>query len=177
MMGNDFRPVLRLVEAPGAEPVEFTWFCGRCAAPAHRAQPPSPTARVCRSCGLGVMLETRKDIAPSHRDAFLVIDNSLLVQAMSSRAETLLGVTEDDAVNRPVIQLLVPADAEAGRPSGFAAALLEAAAGADQPVSAFVRPWNTFGVRLRARIASCGPPRAALVVLQDPQARRLRVVS
>jgi PAS domain-containing protein len=123
------------------------------------------------------MLETRADIAPSNRDAFLVIDSSLLVQAMSWRAETLLGVAEDSAVNRPAVQLLVPADAEAGRPTGFAAALTEAAAGADEPVSAFVRPWNTFGVRLRARIASCGPPRAALVVLEDPQARRLRVVS
>jgi hypothetical protein len=76
-----------------------------------------------------------------------------------------------------VMQLLVPADAEAGRPARFAAALAEAASGADEPVSAFVRPWNTFGVRLRARVASCGPPRAALVVLEDQQARRLRVVS
>ena len=133
-------------------------------------------ARVCRSCGLGVMLETRRDIAPSHRDAFLVIDSSLLVQAMSWRAETLLGVTEDSAVNRPVAQLLMAADAEAGRPGRFAAALAEAAAGADEPLSAFVRPWNTFGVRLRARIASCGPPRAALLILEDQPARRLRVV-
>ena len=101
-----------------------------------------------------------------------MIDSSLLVQAMSRRAESLLGVTEDSAVNRPVVQLLVPADAEAGRPARFAAALAEAAAGADEPVSAFVRPWNTFGVRLRARIASCGPPRAALVVLEDQQAAR-----
>jgi PAS domain-containing protein len=133
-------------------------------------------ARVCRSCGLGVMLETRRDIAPSHRDAFLVIDSSLLVQAMSWRAETLLGVTEDSAVNRPVAQLVTSADAEAGRPARFAAALAEAAAGADEPLSAIVRPWNTFGVRLRARIASCGPPRAALLILEDQQARRLRVV-
>jgi hypothetical protein len=44
-------------------------------------------------------------------------------------------------------------------------------------VSAFVRPWNTFGVRLRARVASCGPPRAALVVLENQQARPLRVVN
>jgi PAS domain-containing protein len=122
------------------------------------------------------MLETRRDIAPSHRDAFLVIDSSLLVQAMSWRAETLLGVTEDSAVNRPVAQLLMAADAEAGRPARFAAALAEAAAGADEPLIAFVRPWNTFGVRLRARIASCGPPRAALLILEDQPARRLRVV-
>src|SRR5437588_6451560 len=178
MRGTTDRPALRLVQSAGvAEPVEFAWFCGHCAAPSRGEQPPAPMARVCRSCGLGVMLETRRDAAPSHRDAFLVIDSSLLVQAMSWRAETLLGVTEDSAVNRPVVQLLVPADAEAGRPARFAAALADAAAGADDPVNAFVRPWNTFGVRLRARIASCGPPRAALVVLEDQQPRRLRVVS
>ena len=117
---TDLRPALRLVEPAVGEPVEFTWFCGHCAAPSREAQPPAPMARVCRSCGLGVMLETRADIVPSHRDAFLVIDSSLLVQAMSWRAETLLGVTEDSAVNRPVVQLLVPADAEAGRPARFA---------------------------------------------------------
>ncbi len=178
MKGNtDSRPALRLIQPAVLSPVEFSWFCGHCATPAHGEQPPAPMARVCRSCGLGVMLETRAEIVPSHRDAFLVIDSSLLVQAMSWRAETLLGVTEDSAVNRPVVELLVPADAEAGRPARFAAALAEAAAGADEPVSAFVRPWNTFGVRLRARVASCGPPRAALVVLEDKQARPLRVVS
>ena len=39
-----------------------------------------------------------------------------------------------------------------------------------------VRPWNTFGVRMRARIAPCGPPRAALVILEDPTSRPLRAV-
>lgn len=174
---TDLRPALRLVQPADAEPVEFAWFCGHCAAPSSGGRPPAPSARVCRSCGLGVMLETRRDSAPSHHDPFLVIDSSLLVQGMSWRAETLLGVTEDSAVNRPVIQLLVPADAEAGGPGRFAQALAAAAAGADEPASAFVRPWNTFGVRLRVRIASCGPPRAALVVLEDQQARPLRVVS
>ncbi len=173
---TDSRPALRLVKPAVVPPVEFAWFCGHCAAPARGEQPPAPMARVCRSCGLGVMLETRADITPTNRDAFLVIDSSLLVQAMSWRAETLLGVSEDSAVNHPVVQLLVPADAEAGRPARFAAALVEAAAGADEPVAAFVRPWNTFGVRLRARVASCGPPRAALVVLEDQHARPLRVV-
>jgi PAS domain-containing protein len=166
---------LTLVQSAVADPIEFTWFCGHCAAPSRGDEPPAPLARVCRSCGLGVMLEARTDIVPSARDAFLVIDSSLLVQAMSRRAEAMLGVTEDGAVNRPVVQLLVPADAEAGR-TRFAAALVEAAAGADEPANAFVRPWNTFGVRLRAKIASCGPPRAALVVLEDHQARPLRVV-
>jgi PAS domain-containing protein len=131
---------------------------------------------VCSSCGLGLLLETRHDTAPSPRDAFLVIDTALLVQAMSRRAQTLLGLTEAEAVNRPVADLLVTADAEPQSATGFAASIVSAAGGAEDAVTAFVRPWNTFGVRMRARIAPCGPPRAALVVLEDPQARRLRAV-
>ena len=41
---------------------------------------------------------------------------------------------------------------------------------------AFVRPWNTFGVRMRARIATCGPPRAALIVLETGRGPSLRAV-
>ena len=47
--------------------------------------------------------------------------------------------------------------------------------GADSAIVT-VRPWNTFGVRMRARIAPCGPPRAALLVLEDPTSRPLRAV-
>ena len=85
----------------------------------------------------------------------------LLVQAMSRRAELLLGLTEDRAINRPVAELLVPADAEARAPT----AVSRRPSPRRPPgtsAHAFVRPWNTFGVRMRARIAPCGPPRAAL---------------
>jgi len=30
-----------------------------------------------------------------------------------------------------------------------------------------VRPANVFGVRMPLRVGSCGPPRAALIVLED----------
>jgi PAS domain-containing protein len=173
---NGSRPALRLVQGKADQAIEWAWFCGHCAAPAPSDQAPAPTARVCRSCGLGLLLEARRDVVPSDRDAFLVIDSALLIQAMSRRAQTLLAVSEEEAVNRPVAELLVPADAEAQAQAGFAAAIVEAARGADDPASVFVRPWNTFGVRMRARIASCGPPRAALVVLQGPGHRRLRAV-
>lgn len=170
------RPALRLVEGAASQAVEWAWFCGHCAAPAPKDEAPAPTARVCRSCGLGLLLETRREIVPTERDAFLVIDSSLLIQAMSRRAQALLAVTEEQAINRPVAELVVPADAEAQVAAGFAAAIADAAQGAEEPVSAVVRPWNTFGVRMRARIAPCGPPRAALVVLQAPRERRLRAV-
>jgi PAS domain-containing protein len=132
---------------------------------------------VCSSCGLGLLLEAREDAVPTNRDAFLVVDSSLLVQAMSQQAQTFLGVTEELAINKPVAELLVPADAEAQGRTSFAAAIAQAAEGADPDTTrSFVRPWNTFGVRMRARIATCGPPRAALVVLEENGPRTLRAV-
>ena len=115
---------------------------------------------------------------PSGRDAFLVVDSSLSVQAMSREAQSLLGVSEEAAIDRPVAELLVPADTEAQGRTGFAAGIAQAAGG-DDPDNArnFVRPWNTFGVRLRARIATCGPPRAALVVLENGRPPALRAVT
>jgi hypothetical protein len=119
----------------------------------------------------------REDALPNERDAFLVVDSTLLVQAMSKQAELFLGMTEEMAVDKPVGELLVPADAEAQGRTGFAAAVAQAADGQDpETARSFVRPWNTFGVRMRARIATCGPPRAALVVLEDSGPRQLRAV-
>jgi PAS domain-containing protein len=173
---NGSRPALRLVQGVQSQAIDWAWFCGHCAAPAPRGQAPAPTARVCRSCGLGLLLESRQDVVPTDRDAFLVIDTALLIQAMSRRAQTLLAVSEEEAINRPVAELLVPADAEAGR-TGFAAAVAQAADGQDPDTArAVVRPWNTFGVRMRARIATCGPPRAALIVLDSGRGPTLRAV-
>jgi len=171
------RPALRLVQGAQYEaPAEWVWFCGHCAAPAPKSGPPAPVARVCNSCGLGLMLEARSDLVPGDRDAFLMVDDSLMIQGLSRRAEELLAVTEEVAINRPVAELLVAADAEASGPHSFAGAIVEAAGGSQAPVSKFVRPWNTFGVRMRARIGACGPPRAALIVLEDSPRRPLRAV-
>jgi hypothetical protein len=174
---NQSRPALTLVHGAQQEaPVEWIWFCGHCAARSPGGAAPAPVARVCSNCGLGVMLETRSEIVPDDRDAFLVVDSSMLVQAVSRRAETLLALEEEAAINRPVAELLVAPDAEAGGPGSFAGAIAEAVAGGEALVTKFVRPWNTFGVRMRARIAACGPPRAALIVLDDSPARTLRAV-
>lgn len=168
------RPQLRVLTGALDAPAGWSWFCGHCAARYPEDQAPAPIARVCRTCGLGLLLEAPADAIPRNGDAFLVIDSALLVQAMSRRAESLLAVTEELAVHRPLSELLVPADAEANSRGGLAGAVAEAIAGAEA-VRTFVRPWNTFGVRMRARIAPCGPPRAALLVL-DGQGNNLRAV-
>jgi PAS domain-containing protein len=166
---------LRLVEGNLFEPIEWSWFCGHCAAPSPGGEAPAPNARVCAACGLGLLLETRADALPDNRDAFLVIDSRLTVQAVSRRAEKFLDIAEEEAVNRPVAELLVPADAEAGGSDGFVAAIMRATGSEDDPRRVSVRPTNTFGVRLRAAIAPCGPPRAALLVL-DVAGSGLRIV-
>jgi sensor histidine kinase regulating citrate/malate metabolism len=120
---------------------------------------------VCKECGLGLLLNARSDAVPEIHDAFIVVDSSLTVQAVSRTAEAMLGVREDQAVNRPVTEFLVPADAETQGPIGLAGSITQAANGDNTTGRLVVRPANTSGVRLRARIVRCGSPRAALLVL------------
>ena len=91
------------------------------------------------------------------------------MQAVSRRAEKLLCVREDTVVGRPVAELLVSADADSDISTGLVCAVLDATGGEDHLRRVEVRPANTFGVRLHARVAPCGPPRASLLVLNGPQ--------
>jgi DNA-directed RNA polymerase subunit RPC12/RpoP len=155
------RPPLRLVSSDALASVLFCGHCGE----RFDDDENEPVARVCPSCSLGVLLHTREDLAPRPHDAFLIVDSSLSVQAMSERAETALGISESYAVNRHITELLIPGDSEASAAGSLAVAITHAAAGDDLGTRIAVRPSNTFGVRMLARIAACGPPRAALLVL------------
>ncbi len=157
------RGVLALVptEPLHRAPDERVLFCGHCG-----GRPESETAsRVCTSCGLGLLLETTADAAPAEGGAFLVIDSTMAVCGVSAAAEELLATRETDAVNHHLTELLVPADAEAQGPTNLAVAVTWAARGDGAVRRTFVRPAKTFGVRLKARIASCNSPDAALIVL------------
>ena len=163
------RPALRLVGAPELEPlapsVPFCSHCGtRPHVPAKAAD--APGSRVCGACGLGLLIEAAEDVAPHAGDAFLVLDRALSVCAVSRGAERLLATSEPDVVNRHISDLLMPAHAEEGAGESLSAAVAWAARGDGATRTTVVRPANTFGIRLTARIAACGPPRAALLVLE-----------
>jgi lipopolysaccharide/colanic/teichoic acid biosynthesis glycosyltransferase len=167
----------------GAEPEEVvaTWFCGYCGASPPGGSAPPPVARVCGDCGQGLMLETRSDAAPRPGEAFLVVDNRLTVQALSKDAESLLGVAEQEATDRPVSDLLVGADAERGDQHTLVELLDRSVSAVDEPLCTFIRPRDTYGVRLRVRISACGPPRGCLIVFESdsppaPRPTRLRLV-
>jgi PAS domain-containing protein len=140
-------------------------FCGHCG-----RQPDAghvdELSRVCPSCGMGLLLHAAAALAPASTDPFLVVDSSLAVCALSRRGERLLGVSETETVNRHILDVLVPADAESGD-DGLATALVWAARGETATRNVVVRPKNAFGVRYWARIGQCGPIPAALVVLAD----------
>lgn len=163
------RPALRLVAAPELAPAPPSVpFCSHCGTrPSVSGKPStSPGSRVCGACGLGLILEAAEDIAPHAGDAFLVLDRALSVCAVSRGAEELLATSEPDAVNRHITDLLMPADAEEDGGETLAVAVAWAARGDGGSRTTIVRPANTFGIRLTARIAGCGPPRAALLVLE-----------
>ncbi len=160
---------LRLVHSAPETESESVWFCGKCALQTDSAWLPTPNSRVCRRCGLGLLLEARADVCPQPSDAFLIVDATLSVQALSSGAERLLGLSEPDAINRPVAELLTPATSENPDTGGFVRSITDAATGLEDPQTVFLRPRNTFGVRMRTVIGACGPPRAALIVLKGCQ--------
>jgi hypothetical protein len=153
---------LAVVPAPTSEPVPEVSFCGHC------GEPPAPgsDSRVCDSCQLGLLLTAGAHVAPPPGGAFVVIDSSMSVCAVSAAAEELLATHEPDAVNRHLTELIVPADAETGAAHNLAVAVTWAARGDDGARWVTVRPANTFGVRIRTRIASCGPQRSALLVFE-----------
>jgi hypothetical protein len=162
--GVSGRAALAVVPSPEREADPTIWFCSHCAAQPETPAGGEPESRVCDDCGLGLLLETSTEAAPAPGGAFIVLDRSLAVCAVSASAELLLATREIDAVNRHVTELLVPADAEAQGPVNLASAVTWAATGDDSLRTVVVRPANVFGVRLTTKITSCSPPRAALLV-------------
>ncbi|HEU4977156.1 MAG TPA: hypothetical protein VFT50_18855 [Baekduia sp.] len=158
------RPSLHLVPA-AAPPAPRVRFCGHCG-----QVPPTPMAarsRVCALCGLGVVIAAAEGLAPQPGGAFLIVDRQLKLCGLSQAAERLLAVDEPSAVHRHIGEFLEPADAEAGAGDAFVQGIV-AAAGGPAPVQRLVvRPAGEYGVRYAARVGSCGPPEAALVVLED----------
>jgi hypothetical protein len=140
-------------------------FCSHCGTRPRPGEAISAT-RVCAECGLGLLLQCAEDVAPKPGDPFLVLDHTLSVCAVSAAAERLLATPEIEAVNVPIGSLLAAADADDNGGGSLAAAVIWAARGDGGVTRTVVRPANTFGVRLKARIAGCGPPRAALLVFE-----------
>jgi hypothetical protein len=114
---------------------------------------------------MGLLLQADARLAPDGGDAFLVVDDRLIVRAFSRGAEELLGESEPAVIHRPITQLVVGAGAPWAMDAGLLQLLRASAGGATPIVETLVAPAQDRARRLRARIGPCGPPAAALLVI------------
>lgn len=146
--------------------VEHTRFCSRCAATAEETEPQLLTYgfdRVCDHCGMGVMLSAPSAALPAAGGAFVVVTRDGRISAVSEAAERLIG-EEPGLLGMPITAAMTSPDGE----PRLVRSLARAAGGGREIVEMAVTPApleERRVIRLIARIASCGPPRAALLVL------------
>ena len=120
--------------------------------------------RVCAKCGMGVMLATPRKALSGAGAAFVVVTREGKISAVSEAAEPLVG-EERGLLGMPVASALASADGD----EKLARQVARAAGAGREVTQATLTPVLKAGedpMRLRARIASCGPPRAALLVLE-----------
>ena len=144
-------------------------FCSRCGHPSEEPpQRPDLRGRVCERCGMGLMLSCSRDALPGDAAAFLIATFDLMVSAVSEAGERIFG-PEQRLIGRPVLEVI-------GSPLGndqLARHVGTAAQRACDPVVMPVRLHAEEAARqvgtLAARIATCGPPRAALVTVEPSE--------
>jgi hypothetical protein len=152
-------------EADGQRPKPIR-FCSRCGHPADEPpQRPHLRGRVCARCGMGMMLTCSRDALPGDAAAFLIATFDMTISAVSVAGEKIFG-PEQSLVGLHVLDLIRSplGDDQLARHVG------QAAQRACDPVVMPVRLQSDKQSRrvgtLAARIATCGPPRAALVTVE-----------
>ena len=143
-------------------------FCSRCGHPADEpAGRPEQRRRVCGRCGMGMMLSCARDALPGDAAAFLICSYDLSVAAVSQAGERIFG-KEEAVVGAHLLELVTSplGDDQLARHAGVAA---------QRSCDPLVMPLRLVSAKARrvgtlaARIATCGPPRAALVTVEPSE--------
>jgi hypothetical protein len=111
-----------------------------------------------------MVLSCPRDALPGEAAAFLILDYELNVSAVSEGGERFFG-EEDKLIGAHLLDLLTSplGDAQLARYAGLAA---------QRPCDPLVMPVRLLGERsgevgtMAARIATCGPPRGALLTVE-----------
>ena len=156
----------RSYTSAGAERERPIRFCSRCGTPSDApAGRPQHGPRVCERCGMGMLLTCSRDAMPGEAAAFLIATYEMRVSAVSQAGERIFGA-ERSLVGMPVLDLIGSplGDDQLGRYIG------QAAQRACDPVVMPVRVLELAeSATLAARIATCGPPRAALITVEPTE--------
>jgi hypothetical protein len=144
-------------------------FCSRCGHPGD--EPPGRPVvrrRVCARCGMGMVLSCARDALPGDAAAFLICTFELAVSAVSQSGERVFG-REDRLIGTHLLDHVTSplGDDQLSRHAGLAAQ--RETVPVVMPLR-LVAPARARRVgTLAARIASCGPPRAALVTVEPSE--------
>ena len=143
-----------------ARGADLTRFCTHCASLYDAG---SSRERVCKLCGLGVVLTCASATLTTAGAAFLVVTSDLRVSAASRHAEDMFEVP-GGTYGRPLMSLLTS-------PEGvgeLARLVVRAANGTYAPANIPVEPASSKmdASEFEARIGGCGNPPAALVVVE-----------
>jgi hypothetical protein len=143
-------------------------FCSRCGHPADEPPGrPELRRRICERCEMGVLLSCSREALPGDAAAFLICTYDLSVTAVSEAGEVMFGV-EEEIVGKSLLDLVASplGSDQLARHAGLAAQR------ACDPIVMPLRLTNenadAVGM-LAARIATCGPPRAALVTVEPSE--------
>jgi hypothetical protein len=156
---------------PGAEdrdkPIRF---CSRCGHPAEEpAGRPEQRRRVCERCGMGMLLTCARSALPGEAAAFAIVTFELEVAAVSEAGERVFG-KEGDVVGSSLLDTVT---SPLGNDALARHVSQAAQSGSRDPFVMPVRTLSDDGARkvgtLAARIATCGPPRAALVTVEPSE--------
>jgi hypothetical protein len=145
-------------------------FCSRCGLPAEDPPGrPELRKRVCDRCGMGMILSCPRDALPGDAAAFLILDWELRVSAVSEAGERYFG-KEKSLIGARLLELVTSplGDDQLARKAGIAA---------QRPCDATVMPVRLVSPAesagavgtMAARIATCGPPRAALLTVEPSE--------
>jgi hypothetical protein len=143
-------------------------FCSRCGHPSE--EPPGRferQRRVCDRCGMGVLLRCSREALPGTAAAFLICTFELTVSAVSEGAERIFGA-EETILGHGLLDLVTS-------PLGADQLARYVSLAAQRPCDPVVMPLRPVSPEakavgtLAARIATCGPPRAALVTVEPSE--------
>ena len=145
-------------------------FCTRCGHPAEDPPgQPELRKRVCGRCGMGMILTCPRDALPGQAAAFLILDYELRVSAVSEAGERFFG-KEKTLIGTGLLDLVTS-------PLGDDQLVRKATVAAQRPCDATVMPVRLLNPTssagsvgtMAARIATCGPPRAALLTVEPSE--------
>jgi hypothetical protein len=137
-------------------------FCSYCGYP-PMGRWRSLAHRVCMRCEMGMVLHALPGLAPRFYEPFVIVDPHLRLQAVSRRAEVLLTVDERAAADVALAEFLV---CRTDPDQIDLAGLVERAVrGSRVATRVELRTIGDPAVEVVARLAGCGPPPAAVLIL------------